>query len=123
MFFKIQQLPQVCLSKHTIIYSHFTATQVLDTKICNVLRQYLKDGGDPIRDFDNFIGDLPVHVVYYALSYVLKENGIPAAEKEALLERLRQVLPGDTCPIILVPLLQIPTIHKAGFVTVYILET
>ena len=82
-----------------------TATIVLDTKICNVLRQYLKDGDTSIRE-------LPVHVVYYAISHVLKENNIPVPDKDLLIDHLRQVFPIDNCPIILVPLLHNATIHR-----------
>ena len=78
---------------------------MLDTKICNVLRQYLKDGDTSIRE-------LPVHVVYYAISHVLKENNILPADKDLLIDHLRQVFPIDNCPIILVPLLHNTTIHR-----------
>ena len=79
----------------------------MDSKICNVLRQFLKDGSD------GAIRELPVHVVYYALSYVIKENGIAARDRELLVEQMRQVFPLDTCPIILVPLLHNTSVYRA----------
>ena len=86
-----------------------SAIAVLDSKICNVLRQYLKEGEVTVRD-------LPVHVVYYAISHVLKENNIPGPERELLIEHLRAVFPLDSCPIILVPLLHNSSIYRTRLI-------
>eukprot|EP00116_Pleurobrachia_bachei_P010618 sb/3470880/ len=74
-----------------------SANAVLDSKVCNVLRQYLKE--------NNTLRDLPVHVIYYILRYLLKENGMPASEREMVVAQLQQAFPVETCPVILVPLL------------------